>query len=247
MSLATRINDAQVASDLELTSYIGELSASGKSGYASETAGNAVNKIKALKQDRFNYLSQDLTGADNNIISTAYYLTRTKDLTQMASDIDKVAVRQLDAGDINANVITRQNEINEWANSNKLDTLFFLQVLFLCLTFVSALYFMNHSGIISNYLLNLCIVLSVAFAVYVLISRARYTMVRRDSRYWSKLRYPKLHVPNKVAPTCPGDTPADTLPALPQKEVKVCTTRTTTATDTDYYWGSFLGSSSRKS
>ena len=246
MSLTTRINDAQVAGDLELTSYIGELS--DKSGYASETAGNAIDKIKALKQDRFNYLSEDLTGADNNIISTAYYLTRTKDLTQMASDIDKVAVRQLQTGDINANVITRQNEINEWANSNKLDTLFFLQVLFLCLTFVSALFFMNHSGIISNYLLNLCIVLSVAFAVFVLITRARYTMVRRDSRYWSKLRYPKLQVANKpVAPTCPGDAPADALPALPQKEVKVCTTRTTTASDTDYYWGSFLGSSEPKS
>ena len=243
MSLATRINDAQVASDYELSQYIGELS--DKAGYASETAGNAVDKIKGLKQDRFNYLSQDLTGADNNIISTAYYLTRTKDLTQMASDIDKVAVRQLQTSDINGNIINRQNEINEWANSNKLDTLFFLQVLFLCLTFVSALFFMNHSGIISNYLLNLCIVLSVAVAIFVLITRARYTMVRRDSRYWSKLRYPKLQVPNnKGANECPGDAPADALPALPQKEVKVCTTKTTTASDTDYYWGSFLGSSS---
>ena len=245
MSLATRINDAQVASDYELTQYIGALS--DKTGYASETAGDAIDKIKSLKQDRFNYLSQDLTGADNNIISTAYYLTRTKDLTQMASDIDKVAVRQLQTGDINANVISRQNEINEWAHNNKLDTLFFLQVLFLCLTFVSALFFMNHNGIISNYLLNLCIVLSVAVAVFVLITRARYTMVRRDSRYWSKLRYPKLQVPNKPANECPGDAPADALPALPQKEVKVCTTRTTTASDTDYYWGSFLGSSERKS
>ena len=201
MSLATRINDAQVASDYELTQYIGALS--DKTGYASETAGDAIDKIKSLKQDRFNYLSQDLTGADNNIISTAYYLTRTNDLTKMASDIDKVAVRQLQAGDINANVISRQNEINEWAHNNKLDTLFFLQILFLCLTFISALFFMNHNGIISNYLLNLCIVLSAALAIFVLITRARYTMVRRDSRYWSKLRYPKLQVPNMSANNCP--------------------------------------------
>jgi hypothetical protein len=241
MSLASRINDAQVAGDLELTSYIGELS--DKTGYASETAGNAIDKIKSLKQDRFNYLSQDLTGADNNIISTAYYLTRTKDLTDMASDIDKVAVRQLETSDINGNIVNRQNEINEWAHNNKLDTLFFLQILFLCLTFVSGLYFMNHNGLISNYLLNLCLVLSVAFAVYVLISRARYTMVRRDSRYWSKLRYPKLHVQNNAAQTkCPGDETPE-LPPLPQKVRKVCTTTASTANNADYYWGSYLGSS----
>lgn len=224
MSLTTRITDAQTAGDLELTQYINSLG--DKAGYVEENASAALDKIKALKADRFQYLSEDLTGADNNIISTAYYLTRTKDLTELAQDIDNVAVRQLSTSDINANITARQNEINEWAHNNKLDTLFFLQILFLCLTFVSGLYFMNHSGFISNNLLYLCIVLSVAVAVYVLITRARYTMVRRDSRYWSKLRYPRLRVPNKEPNACPGEDTA--APEIPVQQVTktVCTPQT---------------------
>lgn len=243
--LRNAITTAQESGDLELIKYFSSLGDSGKLDYASKNAGEAIDKIKALKNDRMAYLSEDLTGADNNIISTAYYLTRTNDLKALATDVDDVAVRQLTASDINAGIINRQQEINEWANNNKLDTLFFLQVLFICLTFISALFFMNHMGIISNYLLNLCIVLITAFAVFVLISRARYTMVRRDSRYWSKLRYPHLHTPSKKDNTkCPGQEEPEPAPVFIKKTVCTPTTQELSGdTANEYLWSSFLGGS----
>jgi hypothetical protein len=109
----------------------------------------------------------------------------------------------------------RQKEINEWSNSNKLDTLFFLQVLFLTLTFISSMVFLNSRGLISSYLLNLFIVLSSAFAVFVLITRARYTSVLRDGRYWNKMRFgqnmnpPKFKTPSR----CPGEPEPTPAPA----------------------------------
>jgi len=202
MSLTTRINEAQQAADLEMTAFLAQMSASDRGAYAGENVGKALDRIRSIKQDRFNYLSEDLRGADNNVTSTAYYITRTGDLMNLTSDIDTVAVKQLNTSDINSDLITRQKEINEWANQNKLDTLFFLQILFLCLTFISSMVYLNSRGLVSSYLLNLFIVLASVFAVFVLINRARFTAVKRDSRYWHKLRFNREDPPNIKEDAC---------------------------------------------
>lgn len=217
-SLTDSINNAKTTADFELSSYFSQMSASDKADYAGENAMEALNRIKALKQDRFTYLNEDLRGADNNLTSTAYYITRTNDLKNMATDIDSVAAKQLAVSDINAGVTLRQNEINEWANDNKLDTLYFLQVLFISLTFISSLMFLNSKGLISSYLLNLCIVLVGAFAAFVLITRARYTNVRRNPRYWNKMRFTK-EAGESSDDTCGpvADTGATTAAKAPKK------------------------------
>ena len=207
MSLSTQISTAQQAADIEMTTFLNSMSDSERGSYAGQNMDTAMNRVKAAKTDRFQYLAEDLTGADNNITSTAYYVQRTKDLTAMATDIDHVAAKQVSTSEINAGLIGRQEEINEWANSNKLDTLFFLQVLFITLTFISSMVFLNSNGLISSYLLNLWIVLASFFAVFVLITRARKTSVLRDGRYWNKMRFgtqkaPPIKLP---PPTCPGD------------------------------------------
>ena len=217
-SLTDSISNAKTTADFELSSYLSQMSAGDKADYAGQNAMQALNRIKALKQDRFTYLSEDLKGADNNLTSTAYYITRTNDLKDMATDIDSVASRQLAVSDINAGVTLRQGEINEWANENKLDTLYFLQVLFISLTFISSLMFIKSKGLISSYLLNLCIVLVGAFAVFVLITRARYTNVRRNPRYWNKMRFTSY--PGESSDdTCPpdADNGAAAAPAVPKK------------------------------
>ena len=218
--LSSKIRDAQTAADLEMTAYLSQMSDSDRGTYAGKNVAVALDRVKASKSDRFKYLSEDLTGADNNLTSTAYYITRTQNLTDMALDIDKVAQGQVATSDINAGIIARQQEINEWANSNKLDTLFFLQILFVALTFISSMVFLNSVNLISSYLLNLLIVLSGAFAVFVLITRARYTSVMRDSRYWSKQRFGRQTGPNIKTDKC-GGTPAPPVPA-PAPKKKAC-------------------------
>jgi hypothetical protein len=222
MSLSEKISTASQAADIEMSEFLKNMSESERSTYAGQNMTDAINRVKAAKSDRFQYLSEDLTGADNNITSTAYYITRTQDLTELATDVDEVAAKQVSTSVINTDLIKRQKEINEWANSNKLDTLFFLQVLFLTLTFISSMVFLNSRGLISSYLLNLFIVLSSAFAVFILITRARYTSVLRDGRYWNKLRFGQAMNPPKFKappPSCPGDPiirePAEETPTPP--------------------------------
>jgi len=206
MSLLEKITTAQADADIEMTQFLGSLS--DPASYAGMNMDAALSRVKASKLDRFQYLSEDLTGTDNNITSTAYYIQRTKDLTDLATDIDKVATKQINASVVNTGLIGRQEEINEWANHNKLDTLFFLQILFITLTFISSMVFFNSNGLISSYLLNLWIVLASFLAVFVLITRARKTAVLRDGRYWHKFRYGSAKAPpEKNAKTCPGDEP----------------------------------------
>jgi hypothetical protein len=225
MSLSTQISNAEQAADIEMTTFLNSMSDSQRSTYAGGNMMAALNRVKAAKLDRFQYMSEDLTGADNNITSTAYYVQRAADMTQMANDIDGVATKQLSASVINTGLIGRQGEINEWANNNKLDTLFFLQILFITLTFISTMVFLNSNGLISSYFLNLWIVLAAFFAVYVLITRARKTQVMRDGRYWNKMRFGTSKAPPmKANSTCPGDKPAPVVE--PVVEAPTCNTNT---------------------
>lgn len=203
--LSTKISNAANSADLEMSAFLNSgLNDAEKGSYVGGNTAEALDRVKAMKEDKFKYLMGDLTGADNNITSTAFYVTRTQDLITMSNDIDEIAKRQLLTSDLNSGIVKRQQEINEWSNSNKLDTLFFLQVLFICLTMICVLVFLKSSGYISTTLQVFMMVLIAAFAVFVLISRARYTSSVRDSRYWDKKRFSKQLPLTGVSVSCPS-------------------------------------------
>lgn len=202
------------ALDASLMNYFGGLSSSQLNSLAGQNINQAVSTVGGTFETSFSRLNEDITNADNNITSTAYYIFRTQDLNNLASDVNSVAAGQVNAATVNASNVGRQYEINEWQNSNKLETLFFLQVLFLSLTFVSALVFLQHSGLISLTLLNFLIVLTSIYAVYVLVTRARFTNIRRNPRYWNKARFPSAGVLDNSKTKCPGQ-PAPVLPPPP--------------------------------
>ena len=201
-----------------MTAFLNSMDDVQRGAYAGENKEAAINRVKAAKLDRFQYVSEDLTGTDNNITSTAYYVQRTSDMTDLATDIGNVSEKQVNASSINTGIINRQHEINEWANNNKLDTLFFLQILFITLTFISAIVFLNSNGYISSYLLNLFIVLASFFAVFILITRARKTSVLRDGRYWNKMRFGSEKAPpmKSTPELCPGEEPPVVTPPTPE-------------------------------
>jgi hypothetical protein len=208
------IAQTKTVSDMELQAYLSSLSGSQASDFTATNVADAVNSVKALKQQRYNDMYDQLTGADNNITAAAYYVARTEDLKNMASDIDTVAIQQLNTSDINTTLAGRQYEINEWANFNKLDTLFFMQVLFICLTFVSGMLFLKSSNLVSNSLFTLLAFLAAGLAVYSLVTRARKTSVMRDSRYWSKMRFPAQNDPfpaSSGGASCPSTSGSSVL------------------------------------
>jgi len=195
LDVGSLITQTQTLSDMELQSYLASLSSSQQSDFTASNVADAINSVKTVKQQRYNDMADQVTGADNNLTAAAYYVARTQDLKNMAGDIDEVAVKQLITSDVNHDLAGRQYEINEWANFNKLDTLFFMQVLFICLTFIAGLLFLMNNNLVSSSLFTLLAFLTAFLAAFTLITRARNTSVMRDSRYWHKLRFPQQQDP----------------------------------------------------
>jgi hypothetical protein len=203
MGTTTQLSAAQ-QQDVANTTFLNSLSASQKTTYVSQSVDSVINNITAEKENRFNTAMTNVLGADNSISSSAYYLTRTKDLINISNDMDDMTRKKLQESDVNSGIITRQQQINEWSNSNKLDTLYFLQILFICLTIICLLVFLKSMGLISLTLQIYLMVLVTAFAVFTLITRARYTSAVRDSRYWDKKRFSKeVPPPANVSLSCP--------------------------------------------
>ena len=205
----TLIEQTQILSDMELQSYLASLAANGQRGtFTSENVGAAIQKVKAEKNNQIQSMLTNVTGADNTITSATYYLARTKDLNSMASNVDSIAAKQASVIDINKSLVNRQYEINEWSNENKLDTLFFMQILFITVMFISGLLFLRSRDIIPPMLFFILVSIASVTSVLILLSRARYTNVLRDSKYWHRARFPSM--PNKFPTVAkpPANCPA---------------------------------------
>jgi hypothetical protein len=195
---------AAIIIDQANTVFLNSLSASQKATYVAENVESVINNIKADKENSFNTSLTNLRGIDNSLTASAYYLTRTKDLITISNDMDDMTRKKLQESDVNSGVITRQQQINEWSNSNKLDTLYFLQILFISLIIICLLIFLKSMGFISLTLQIYLMIIVTAFAVLTLITRARYTSAVRDSRYWDKKRFSKEIPATDLSVSCPS-------------------------------------------
>ncbi len=203
VNLDILIEQTSLLSDMELQAYLASLSESQKTDFVGSNVVGAIDSVKAQKSSKFNDLFDQMLGADNNITSAAYYLGRTRDLTDFAKDVDDLMVKQLNVTDVNTGLAHRQHEINDWANFNKLDTLYIMQILFVSLSFVGILAYLLSTGTIAHPLFAFLSYSIAAVSILMLIIRWRYTNVGRDGRYWHKARFPRQQGGVNVAPTCP--------------------------------------------
>jgi len=183
------VDSTQSLTDLELKAYLTSLTPAEQSAVITENNNRAVTNSAANKSVNFTAANQAVLSSDNSITSAAYYLLRTQNLTSLANDMYKITDKQATEATVNKTLANRQYEINEWSNSNKLDTLYFLQILFITLTFTATLLFLQKNGAIPTYLFSLLSFLAVVFALLVLILRWRFTAVKRDGQYWNKQRW----------------------------------------------------------
>ena len=183
--------------DLELQAFLGRLSDAQRSTYISQNTANVIGDVISNKDTSFVDNADRLNGADTNLEAAMYYLARTKDLHNLATDTDVVTKQQLNVLNINSDLSVRQNEINEWSNQNKLDTLFFLQILFVGLCFIAFVLFLKVSGIVTHSVFLMLTIVTGIFIVLTLILRYRFTSINRDARYWHKSRFPKQTASSK--------------------------------------------------
>jgi hypothetical protein len=111
------------------------------------------------------------------------YLSRNKTVSDIANTLTKQNYLVKNGP---SDTFTRQGEINEWQAQNKLDTLFFLQTLFIYLTAFVVLLFLRRYDLLPSpafYLLSGILTVAV---VGILWNRAYYTAFSRDKRYWNR-------------------------------------------------------------
>lgn len=205
----------QHTEDRDLVAYIGGFNANTKALYnitpdtSSATDGTArlqaVNSdvsniganVMAAKQANFTSNFQEATQVNDNLISSANALYRTYDVMnvsdELQTDVSSAANSKMSQRDL----ADRQYELNQWANSDKLDTLYFLQILFICLTFITLLVYLKSIGIVTPSLFVLFSTIAGIIAILLLVLRSRYTRVIRDPRYWHKVKFPTI--PNDVS------------------------------------------------
>jgi hypothetical protein len=202
LNIDSLIEQTKLLGDMELQAYLSSLSESERREFVMENVGETLREVDKSKSSRFNELFDQAIGADNNVVSAAYYVARTRDLSNLARNVDDLAVKQINVSEINGDLANRQNEINEWSNSNKLDTLYVMQVIFICLSLIGFLAALLSIDIINNTMF-LAISLFLLVAVLILIiMKWRYMNVIQDERYWNKMKFkPPPYV--KVNPVCP--------------------------------------------
>jgi len=142
-----------------------------------------MNRIKDAESNNFLQNMNASDGASNNMLTYGVMLSRNKTIDDIATDLTK---KNENSANGSKDTYIRQSEINEWQAQNKLDTLFFLQTLFLFFTLMVVLMFLRRYGIVSNGMLWLIGGLFTLILIGILWNRASYTFNSRDPRYWNR-------------------------------------------------------------
>ena len=156
---------------------------------ALKASGGTVNSdtiIAGINGIETNNLFQSLNSAEQNsntALTYGAYLGRNMTIRNIATDLTKENKRVNNGA---KDTYSRQAEINEWAAQNKMDTLFFLQILFLYFSVIVVSLFLRQSGLLPNVGLYIIAGLGLLIVIGVLWNRSSYTSNSRDKRYWNR-------------------------------------------------------------
>ena len=150
---------------------------------SSPTRATLIARINTAETNNFLQSLNSADGASNNMLTYGVMLSRNKTIDDIASDLTQ---KNEHSANGSKDTYIRQAEINEWQAQNKLDTLFFLQTLFLFFTLMVFLMFLRRYGIVTAGMLYMIGSLLTLILVGILWNRASYTFNSRDSRYWNR-------------------------------------------------------------
>jgi hypothetical protein len=154
--------------------------------YDVATANQIKSEATGYQNDEFKAVfSPSLTTSDS-AVNTGRLVGRNASLSQLSEQITQVNAGQQNESNATAETNTRQGEINEWEAQNKLDTLFFLQILFLYFSAVVILLYLRQGKILGTTSVYGGIGGLLLVVIGVLWNRVSYTNLSRDSRYWNR-------------------------------------------------------------
>jgi len=158
-------------------------------------AGNAVSATQATElqteildynNNEFKAVFSPSLNASTSAINTGRLVGRNATISDLSQQlIDQNTLTQ-NAYEQAKDTYTRQGEINEWQAQNKLDTLFFLQILFIYFSIVVILLYLRQARILSGSAVYGTVGTLLLIVIGVLWNRLSYTNMNRDSRYWNR-------------------------------------------------------------
>jgi hypothetical protein len=174
---------------------------SGQAGAILDTT-NLKNKILNYNNDEFKAVFAPSLNASTSIINTGRLVGRNTSLSDISQQLidqnNEIHNSYTQAKDTYA----RQGEINEWEAQNKLDTLFFLQILFVYFSVVVFLLYLRQAKLLSDAGLYGTVGFLLLVVIGVLWNRASYTNMDRDSRYWNRRYIATDPALSATTPTC---------------------------------------------
>jgi len=177
----------------------------GYSAYQQQRIGQIVSDITGRKQSAFQKAQIDLGRYMDMHHNVNFYKTRS-------SDVDTITGAMLqNNNNLMGNIIhdkdlsKRQFEINEWYNYNKLETLFYLQLVFMCSMAASIVMYLTKRGTVST---GVAVIIYSLLALTVLVVGAyRYffTNDTRDVKLWHRRYFASTPPAPKPAKECESD------------------------------------------
>jgi len=216
MSYQNVINNAILAQDIELASYVNELKNNPQKlqTFLANEQARIISSVKKQKEDTFNKVYGDVQRTEKIQESILKYKNRSKELSQLHNNIYDNQKDTADSIVHNKNTNNRKYEMNEWTVNNKKDTLFVLSSLFIGISVFLLLTILLHMHIISTGIWAFIGAITVIIFILIVINRAQYTDLLRNKQYWNKKRFQGEN--NKIISICPTPTPTAALtpPAL---------------------------------
>ncbi len=196
----------------------------------------------SIAGDAVQFKNQTFANVYNNAVSdfnttrqTAGTLKITEDAVRQAASEENTnsKIKNMYTHDIDLS--KRQFQINEYHYNNKLEFLFFLQLLFISVLVMAILVYMNRNGMLTTSATAVATMALSLIVVAVGVSRYFYTRQTRDRNLWNRRYFGSETAPDTslFPATCPGPTSALTInmDAIVDPRTTQCAMETSDAID----------------
>lgn len=147
--------------------------------------------------------TQRVMDADRN---SSIALIRSQNLKDSASFVNTINHNLTKNFDYDNDVSRRQFEINEYHYHNKLDTLFFLQLLFISVLIMAIMIYFTRRGTLTTKMTGILTAILAVILILVAVSRYFYTERTRDRRLWHRRYFKKEKAEQTYATSACGPT-----------------------------------------
>jgi len=203
----------RLVQDVQYTSALKGMNAQERKNYFDTQRNEMINGVLDERASTFQKVYTDAVRNNSIQHSLLFYHMRNRDLGDLGKAFVSSNKGAIDIATNNKNLANRQNEINEWAYGNKLDTLFVFQILFITVLLSAGLVYLQKLGFYSPAFLGVVTGILLFIDIVIIINRVNWTTRVRDQRYWNRRQFGHFDIEIPAAPACPTSGFQDYSPA----------------------------------